>query len=131
MYQATAKYIRMSPRKMRLVADSVRSMDAHEAMQYLTIHPKKASEPIKRVIESAVANAVVKNAKADDLTIHALEVMKGPVMKRWRAVSRGRAHKYKKYMSHVKVVLTEKNQNIKDQTKKNDSKEVSTKNKNT
>lgn len=106
-YTATAKYVRMAPRKVRLVARAVRGMQAAGAVAVLKMTPKYAAGPIVKVINSAIANAKIKNAKADGLAIGSIDVMEGPVMKRWHAVSRGTAHGYKKRMSHVKVVLTE------------------------
>jgi large subunit ribosomal protein L22 len=105
-YTATAKYIRMSTRKLRLVADGVRKMKVDSALVLLAALPKRAAEPMQKVVSSAVANANGK-AKAEDLWIKQIEVMGGPALKRWHAVSRGMAHAYKKRMTHVKIVLTD------------------------
>ena len=106
-YQATAKYIRMAPRKVRLVADSVRGMKVAEAISYLTVTSKLAAKPMIIVIMSAVSNAKNKQAEVDALKIASIDVMGGPVLKRWHAASKGMAHPYKKRMSHVKVILTD------------------------
>lgn len=60
-----------------------------------------------RTIESAIANAKQKNVSADVLRFKMIEVMEGPVMKRWHAVSKGQAHPYKKRMTHIRIVLTD------------------------
>ena len=92
---------------MRLVADSIRAMNPERALTHLDAMPKAASKPLSQVIRSALANAKEKNAKAQNVTFLTIEVMEGPVMKRWRAVSRGTAHGYKKRMTHIRVVLTD------------------------
>lgn len=107
-YQATAKYVHMSPRKVRLVADSIRKMSPTKAMSLLSFTPKFAAKPLGLVISSALANAKVKGAKEENLQFGKIEIMGGPAMKRWHAVSRGMAHAYKKRMTHIRVVLVEK-----------------------
>ncbi len=106
-YQATAKYIRTSTRKLRLMADMLRGMNVVDALAQLSYSPKMASEPMKKAISSAVANAKQKSAKEETLTIKAIEVMGGPAMKRWHAVSRGQAHPFKKRMTHVRITLAD------------------------
>ncbi|MBI4062590.1 50S ribosomal protein L22 [Candidatus Gottesmanbacteria bacterium] len=106
-YQATSKYVRVSTRKVRLLADSIRTMTPARALTYLDAMGKSAAEPMAKVIRSALSNAKEKQGASDALTIKSIEVMGGPVMKRWRAVSRGSAHAYKKRMTHIRVVLTD------------------------
>jgi len=106
-YSATAKYIRTSTRKLRLVADSIRRMTPGNALVRLSVSPKYAAQPLMDLIKSALANAKVKQAKVEMLRFKLIEVMGGPVMKRWHAVSRGQAHAFKKRMTHVRVVLTD------------------------
>lgn len=106
-YKATAKYIQMSPRKLRLMADSIRGLSVLEALAGLDAASQRSAKPLAVLIRSAVANAKVKNAKVGPLTIFKLEVDGGPAMKRWRAVSKGSAHAYKKRKSHITVTLTE------------------------
>ena len=106
-YQATAKYLRTSPRKLRLVADTVRGLPAKKALSVLSQMPKYAAKPLAKVIASAVANAKQRDAKEDTLQCTTIEVMEGPMLKRWRAVSRGRVHPYAKRMTHVRIVLTD------------------------
>lgn len=107
-YTATARYIRMSTRKLRLVADAIRKMPVNKALNVLSITPKKGADVFETIIKSAVANAKVKAVNEDNLYISGIEVMGGPVMKRFHAVSRGMAHPYKKRMTHVRVVLAER-----------------------
>lgn len=104
-YQATAKYIRTSTRKLRLMADMLRGMTAEAALAQLSHSPKSSSAPMAKAIASAVANAKQKQAKTETLTVKAIEVMGGPAMKRWHAVSRGQAHPFKKRMTHVRVIV--------------------------
>jgi large subunit ribosomal protein L22 len=69
--------------------------------------PKAAAEPLAKVLASAMANAKVKNAAADKLKFKTIEIMGGPIMKRWMAVSRGQGHAYKKRMTHVRIILAD------------------------
>lgn len=107
-FQAVAKYIRMSPRKVQLVARSVHGQTPQAAILRLQTLPKRAGRPIADVLASAIANAKGKKANIAGLLIKSIEVLPGPVMKRWRAVSKGQAHAYKKRMTHIRVTLTDK-----------------------
>jgi large subunit ribosomal protein L22 len=122
-FNATSKYVRVSTRKMRLVADAIRKLSPSAALLQLNAMPKVAAEPIAKVIASAMANAVTKGIKSENLLFKRIEVMGGPVLKRWNPVSRGQAHAFKKRMTHICVVLTEK-----DETKSAVVKEVNQKN---
>lgn len=104
-YTATAKYLRTSPRKVRLVARAISGKKVSFALSALGSIPEHAAEPLRKLLESAVANAVQKKAAADTLIVAAIDVMGGPVLKRWHAASRGMAHSYKKRMTHVKMTL--------------------------
>lgn len=106
-YQATAKYIRRSTRKLRLVADSIRGLAPTEAVIHLERMMKQSAEPLADVIKSALANVKQKQAVTDTVRFKTIEIMGGPSMKRWRAVSRGQAHAYKKRMTHIRVILTD------------------------
>lgn len=107
-YKGSAKYIRTSPRKLRLVADVIRSRSCMEAEAYLNQCKKRSARPISKLLESVKSNAKRSGASFDSLFVKKIEVGEGPVMKRWRAISRGQAHPYKKRMSHVSLVLSEK-----------------------
>lgn len=90
---------------MRLVARAISGKKVSVALSALGSIPEHAAEPLKKLLESAVANAVEKKAVVDSLMVAAIDVMGGPVLKRWHAASRGMAHSYKKRMTHVKLVL--------------------------
>lgn len=107
--QATQKYIRTSPRKLRLVADSVRGLPAGQALDYLRFMNKRAALPLAKVIRQAVANAEdAEGKKAEKLIVKIIDIGEGPTLKRWQAVSRGSAHSIMKRSSHITVVLEEK-----------------------
>lgn len=112
--KAEAKYIKISPRKVRLVVDAIRKLAPDVALARLALMPKRASGPVAQVLKSALANAT-NNAKLaqDSVVIKAITVAGGPALKRWRPVSRGRAHPYKKRMSHIRIVLTDEISNVK------------------
>ncbi len=98
--------IRISTRKVRLVADSVRGMSIRNALNSLSLTNKRASHVIAKTIEAAIANAK-HNAQlsGDSLTLYKLEVSEGPFLKRFRPSTRGRVHPYKRRSSHITVVL--------------------------
>lgn len=104
---ATSRYIRVSPRKMQLLARSISKLSPAVALTTLGFLNKSGSLPLSKVIASAVANAKQQNLTVDLLKFKEVQVLSGSAMKRFRAVSRGSAHSYKKRMSHVKVILTE------------------------
>ncbi len=101
------KYVRMSPRKLQLVADMVRGQVVSEALTTLSVTPKRAARTIHTVLTQAKANAV-NNVNLDErsLHIHRIQVDPGPIYKRWRPVSRGRAHPILKRTSHVTISLS-------------------------
>jgi len=107
--KAESKYIKISPRKVRLVVDAVKGLSLTSALENLTFLRKRAAKPLFKTLKSAIANAVNNfKLKEEDLKIRSIEILKGPVLKRWRPVSRGRAHSYEKKMSHIRVILEEK-----------------------
>ncbi len=106
--KAKAKYIRMSPRKVRLVVDLVRGKKLAAALDQLKFAGKLASDPVRKVIESAVANAVHNfDLKEDNLYIKEIRVDQGTVLKRWLPRAQGRATPLLKRMSHINVTLGE------------------------
>lgn len=111
-YTATAKYVRVSPRKVRLVARAVSGKKVAYALSALGAIPNHAAEPVRKALESAVANAKQKKAVLESLIIATIDVMGGPALKRWHAASRGMAHSYKKRMTHVKVTLKEEEKTV-------------------
>lgn len=107
--KAVAKYVRMSPIKLKPVADLVRGKDVAEALTILKFTPGKGAEIVEKVVQSALANADVKEMDTDNLYVAEVYANQGPTMKRWRAGSRGRASIILKRSSHVGVTLKEKN----------------------
>ena len=107
--KAVAKYIRMSPQKVRLVVDLVRGKKVQEARNILIYTRKYSAGIIAKVLKSAVANAA-QNPNIDEKTLYVKEIFvdQGPSLKRWRARAQGRAAGIKKRMSHITVVLDEK-----------------------
>ena len=110
--RATLKHNRQSPRKVRKVLNSIRGCDVGTAINYLHFSPEKASVVIEKTIRSAVANLMQKdNSKdidPDILKIKEAYVDQGPVMKRFRAASMGRASRLRRPSSHLTIVLTTK-----------------------
>lgn len=107
--RAIAKSIRISPRKVRLVADAIRNLPIDDAYRVLQVTEQKASGPIQKTLKSAVANAVVNaNLDAKNLVISTVMVNQGQVLKRFRPSTRGRIHPYKKRGSHLTIILKEK-----------------------
>ena len=106
--KAVARWVRMSPRKARLVTEHIRGRSVPEARTVLAFTPRAAAREIEKVLRSAVANAEANhNLAGDDLVVKAAYVDEGPVMKRWRARARGRAVRVRKPTCHITVVLTE------------------------
>jgi large subunit ribosomal protein L22 len=105
--QAVAKWVRMSPRKARLVVDHIRGRSVPEARTVLAFTQRAAAREIEKVLGSAVANAEANhNLVGDELIVSAVFVDEGPVMKRWRARARGRAARIHKPTCHITVRLT-------------------------
>lgn len=104
--RATAKYVRISPRKMRLVADTVRGKKIADARSTLTFSTRNAAEVINKVIASAVANAENNHdMSGDELYVSRIFVDEGPTLKRFRPRAMGRASRIRKRTSHVTVEL--------------------------
>jgi large subunit ribosomal protein L22 len=107
--RAQAKYVRMSPRKARLVAEHIRGRSVPEARAVLAFTPREAAGEIEKVLQSAVSNAEANHGIAEDrLYISAAYVDGGPVMKRWRARARGRVARIRKRTCHITVQLAER-----------------------
>ncbi len=106
-YQATAKYLRISTRKVRILADQIRTMKPENAMHAIKAMPNHAGKFLFDVITSAIANAKQKNADIQVLRFKTIEVMGASFIKRMRAVSRGQGHAYKKRMTHIRVILSD------------------------
>jgi large subunit ribosomal protein L22 len=103
---AQARYVRMSPQKVRRVIDLVRGMPADEAVAMLKFAPQAASEPVAKVVASAIANAENnKNLDRRTLVISEAYVDEGPTLKRFRPRAQGRAYRIRKRTSHITVVV--------------------------
>ena len=108
----TQKFVLTSPKKLREVAYLVKNFKPREAVEKLPFIGKKAGETLRKVIETAIANARQKEVSEDSLSIKEVQIMEGPRLKRFRAGARGRAKPYKKRMSHIRVVLTNENNQL-------------------
>jgi large subunit ribosomal protein L22 len=107
--RAQAKYVRMSPRKARLVAEHIRGRSVPEARAVLAFTSREAAEVLQKVLQSAVSNAEANHGIAEDsLYVKATFVDGGPVMKRWRARARGRVARIRKRTCHITVQLAER-----------------------
>jgi len=106
--QAAAKlrYARISAQKGRLVADQIRGLPAEEALNTLQFSKKKGAEMMKKVLDSAIANAENnEGADVDELRVTAVMVDEGPTMKRIRARAKGRASRILKRSSHITITV--------------------------
>ena len=107
--QATSKYIRVSPQKVRLVVDQIRGLPVARALEVLEFSPKKAAHWVRKTLESAIANAEHnEGADIDELKVEAVYVNEGPTLKRWRPRAKGRAFKIFKRTSHITVAVGDK-----------------------
>jgi len=109
--QAVAKFVRISPRKARLVTDNIRGRTVPEARTILAFTDRAAAIEIEKVLSSAVANAESNPAlhwNGDDLVVASVYVDEGPTLKRWRARARGRVARIKKRTCHITVQVAQK-----------------------
>ena len=107
--KATAKYIRIAPRKIRIVMNLIRAKSIREAFAILKFTPKVGSEVIEKVLRSAVANAEHNNdMDVEKMFVSSCSVDQGPTLKRIHPRSRGQAFKILKRSSHVTVAVSEK-----------------------
>ncbi len=107
--RAVARYVRISPRKVRLVVDLIRGKRVGEALAILRHTPKAASPVVEKVLNSAVANATHNyHMNPNDLYIAKIYVDEGPTLKRFRPRARGMASRINKRTSHITVVVSEK-----------------------
>lgn len=107
--KAVAKYIRISPMKVRVIVGGIKGKPVESALQKLKFMPQKAAGILEKTLRSAVANAD-QNADldVDNLVVRNITVDQGPTMKRFRPRARGRASKIIKRTSHITVTLSEK-----------------------
>ena len=109
--KATLRFLRISARKTRLVADLVRGKNVEEAIFTLSVTRRAASEPISKLIASAKANAESANEEldADQLYVKEIYVNEGPTLKRFRPRAMGRASRIHKRSSHITIVVESAN----------------------
>lgn len=106
---AKLKHSRISPQKCRLVADQIRGLPVERALEVLSFSTKKAAGIIKKVLESAIANAEHnEGADIDELKVKTIFIDQGPTMRRWRARAKGRVNHIIKRTSHITVMVGEK-----------------------
>lgn len=105
---ATLSNYRQAPRKVALIADLIRGKRAEHALVVLAHLPKRGSDPMAKLVKSAIANARSKGAATADLFITRIEVGKGLVMKRTMPRARGRGAPIRKKMSHISLTVAEK-----------------------
>lgn len=109
LVKAESKFIRTSPRKIRLIVGLIKGLAPEEAVTTLSHLRQRAATPLLKTFKQAMANALNNhNLAKDSLLIQSIEVNEGPTYKRWRPVSRGRAHSIFKRTSHIKLVLKTK-----------------------
>jgi len=109
LIKAEQKYTKISPRKVKPIAQAICHLSPTQAIETLKFMPKKGAKLLLKVLKQAVANAVNnKKLKEENLKIASILVGKGPILKRWRPISRGRPHSIAKRTCHIKVILESK-----------------------
>lgn len=103
--RASLRNLSMSARKIRVIADAIRKRKLGYALAFLSTQKKACCGPLKRLLESAAANADSRNLDIDDLSIDQIIVDKGPIRKRFMPRAQGRATKIRKQSAHIEVVL--------------------------
>ncbi len=105
---AKLKFVRLSPQKARLVADQIRGLPVERAVELLTFSNKKAAGVVKKVLESAIANAEHnEGADIDELHVQRVLIDQGPTYKRFKARARGRVNHIMKRMSHITLTVSD------------------------
>ena len=108
--KASATHIRISPRKVRTVVDTVRGKSVSQALSILAFTRKKAALPVQKLLKSALANAAENDgiSDVDTLVIDRIMVDEGPTLKRYMPRARGRATPIRKRTSHIRIILRER-----------------------
>ena len=105
--RASSRYVRVAPRKARLVADQVRGLQIDEARALLDFSPRSAAQYIRKLIDSAAANAENNHdLVADEMRVAEITVDEGPTLRRFRPRAQGRATRINKRTSHIAVALS-------------------------
>jgi large subunit ribosomal protein L22 len=108
--RAVVRHVKMSPRKVRIVANMVRGKNVDDAIATLKLLPKKSAKLIEKAINSAAANADDKSkgkANIDSLIVKSIQIDNGPILKRWMPRAMGRANRIQHRTSHITVVVAE------------------------
>lgn len=104
---AKLRFARVSPQKCRLVADQIRGLPVEKALQVLSFSPKKSAHMVRKILESAIANAEHNDGvDVDELRVSRICVDQGPVLKRVQARAKGRANRVVKRTSHITVAVS-------------------------
>lgn len=106
--KANLRYLKVAPRKVRIVADLIRGKSVPQAQAQLMVQTRRAAEPLQKLLQSAIANADVLEMDMEKLYVASIRVDNGPMMKRMLPKARGRGTVIQKIMSHVSLVLGEK-----------------------
>ena len=107
--RALTKYVRMSPAKIRDITRQIQGLGASDALEMLKFIPRKSARFVAKTLKSAIANAENNhNLSSESLIISKAVVDEGPSIKRYKPAARGSAHPIKKRMSHINIVLTER-----------------------
>jgi large subunit ribosomal protein L22 len=107
--RAKARYIRVTPRKARRVVDLIRGMPADQAQATLKFAPQSASDPVGKVLDSAIANAAQQiHLDASSLVVSGAWVDEGPTLKRFRPRAQGRGYRIEKKTSHITVIVSDR-----------------------
>lgn len=104
---AVLRYTRIAPRKMRLVAHMIKNTPVNEAEAQLIVHTRRPSDPLLKLLRSAIANAKEQKLDVSKLIVKEIRVDKGPMLKRWMPRAQGRATPIHKFTSHVYITLQE------------------------
>jgi large subunit ribosomal protein L22 len=108
-FVAKARYVKYSPYKLRPIVDVIRGKDAAYALNWLSTYRTRRSEPIKKILESAIANAKdLKSADISDLSVREVRVDQGPIFRYYKPGAMGRAMIQRKRQSHISIILENK-----------------------
>ena len=112
-FKASAKYIKRSPYKLRPIIDVIRGKNAQYALDWLKVYGLKKSSAIKKLLESAIANAqsINEEIKTKDLQVAEIRVDEGPTFKYFKPGAMGRSNVYRKRLSHISVILKNRDAN--------------------
>jgi large subunit ribosomal protein L22 len=108
--RAKARYVRVTPRKARRVVDLIRGLPATDAQAVLQFAPQSASDPVGKVLASAIANAEQVQLDSDSLVVSRAWVDEGPTLKRFRPRAQGRGYRINKRTSHITVIVSDEAQ---------------------